>query len=112
MSWPASRGAVAPLGRTLFVGNLDETVTLAGESYPLGRNRWASGAVTGGGHRFLERFALDGRVPAWTYAPGDALLERRIYMAAERNTTYFQYTLRRGSASGRSPSSRAKALVA
>jgi predicted glycogen debranching enzyme len=100
-----------PLGRTLLVSHLDETVTLAGETYPLGCSRWASGAITGGGQRFLERFTLEGQVPAWTYAPGDALLEKRIYMAPERNTTYVQYTLRRGSASGRPLSLRVKALV-
>lgn len=100
-----------PLGRTLLVSHVDETATLAGDSYPLGCTRWASGAVTGGGHRYLERFSLEGRVPSWTYAIADALLERRIYMAAERNTTYVQYTLRRGSATGRPLSLRIKALV-
>lgn len=100
-----------PLGRTLLVSHLDEQARLAEKSYPLSSSRWASGAITGGGHRFLERFELVGRVPTWTYVLGDALLQKRIFMAAGRNTTYVQYTLRRGSACGRPLSLRLKALV-
>lgn len=100
-----------PLGRTLLLSHLDETARLGDESYSLGGSRWGSGVYSGAGYRFLERFELCGRIPTWTYALADAVLEKRIFMAAERNTTYVQYTLRRGSASARPLSLRIKALV-
>lgn len=100
-----------PLGRTLLVSHVDETAELSGQRYPLGTSRWQSGAVTGHGHRNIERFVLDGRIPTWTYALGDALLEKRVFMAPERNTTYVQYSLRRGSVSGVPVALRCKVLV-
>lgn len=100
-----------PLGRTLLVSHLDETAELASRSFTLATSRWGSGAVSGHGYRHLERFILDGRIPTWTYALGDALLEKRVFMARERNTTYVQYTLRRGSVSGAPLLLRCKALV-
>ena len=36
-------------------------------------------------------------LPVWTFALGDALLERRIWMAHGANTTYVAYRLLRGS---------------
>jgi predicted glycogen debranching enzyme len=82
-----------PLGRTLLVTKLDETVTYDGHSYPLYANRWADGTVAPQGYHFLESFSLDGTIPVWQYAWGDALLEKRIWMAAGANTTYIRYTL-------------------
>ncbi|MFQ5342600.1 MAG: amylo-alpha-1,6-glucosidase [Anaerolineae bacterium] len=87
-----------PLGRTLLVTKLDETVTYDGRSYPLHANRWASGAVEPAGFRHLERFHLEGTTPVWTFACADALLEKRVWMQDGANTTYIRYDLRRGSA--------------
>jgi glycogen debranching enzyme len=39
------------------------------------------------------RFALDEMLPVWTYALGDALLERRIWMVDGANTTYLMCRL-------------------
>ena len=100
-----------PLGRTLLVSHVDETAELSGRQYPLGCSRWQSGAVSSHGHRYIERFVLDRTIPTWTYAIADALLEKRVFMARERNTTYVQYTLRRGSVDGTPLSLRCKALV-
>ena len=100
-----------PLGRTLLVSHIDETAELAGRSYPLFTSRWQNGAVSGHGYRHIERFVLDGRIPTWTYALGDALLEKRIVMARERNTTYVEYTLLRGSITGTPLQLRCKPLV-
>ena len=75
-----------PLGRTLLVSKLDETATYAGIDYPLHANRWASGVVDPVGFVHLERFHLEGTTPVWTYACGDALLEKRVWMQQGAST--------------------------
>ncbi|MFW5942341.1 MAG: amylo-alpha-1,6-glucosidase [Chloroflexota bacterium] len=86
-----------PLGRTLLLAKLDEDAKYDGRQYDLSVNRWAGGAVEQEGLRYLERFHLEGTTPVWTYALADALLEKRVWMEPEANTTYVQYRLRRGS---------------
>ncbi len=87
-----------PLGRTLLVTKLDETAMYDGRAYPLAANRWASGVTDPKGFIHLDRFHLDGTTPVWTYACADALLEKRIWMEQDANTTYVRYDLRRASA--------------
>ncbi|MCM1981226.1 amylo-alpha-1,6-glucosidase [Lyngbya confervoides] len=84
-----------PLGRTLLVTKLDETVAYAGHRYPMSANRWADGTVDPQGYHFLESFSLEGTLPVWQYTWGDARLEKRIWMAAGANTTYIRYRLMR-----------------
>jgi hypothetical protein len=36
--------------------------------------------VVPAGHRLIERFWLDGTIPVWRFACGDALVEQRIWM--------------------------------
>ncbi len=84
-----------PLGRTLLVAQTDETATYDGQDYALATHRWAD-AVSPRGHRHLDRFHLEGTVPVWTYTCGDALLEKRVWMAQGEHTTYVQYRLVRG----------------
>jgi predicted glycogen debranching enzyme len=86
-----------PLGRTLLVAQLDETAGYDGREYALATNRWSTGAIAPEGYRLLESFRLEGTTPVWTYALGDALLEKRVWMQHGANTTYVQYTLARGS---------------
>jgi predicted glycogen debranching enzyme len=86
-----------PLGRTLLVSKLEETAAYDGRSYRLATNRWNGGTVDPDGHRLIERFRLEGTIPVWTYAFGDALLEKRIWMQHGANTTYVRYALLRGS---------------
>jgi predicted glycogen debranching enzyme len=97
-----------PLGRTLLVTKADETAEYDGRRYPLGVNRWAGGSIDPHGYRDLERFRLDGTTPVWTYALGDALLEKRVFMEPGANTTYVRYRLLRA----RSPVSLEMALLA
>jgi predicted glycogen debranching enzyme len=87
-----------PAGRTHLVAGLDEIVRCGGEEFALATHLWASGAVEPKGFQFIEGFRLDGTTPVWTYAPGDARLEKRVWMAQGTNTTYAQYTLLEGSA--------------
>ncbi|MEL7475489.1 MAG: glycogen debranching enzyme N-terminal domain-containing protein, partial [Cyanobacteria bacterium J06555_12] len=56
-----------PLGRTLLVAKLDETVEYNGDRYDLSTNRWATGAVEPSGYRHIERFRLEGSTPIWTF---------------------------------------------
>jgi len=86
-----------PLGRTLLVSKLEETAAYGGRQYRLSTNRWAGGTVDPRGHQLIEKFRLEGTTPVWTYALGDALLEKRIWMQHGANSTYVRYTLVRGS---------------
>jgi predicted glycogen debranching enzyme len=85
-----------PLGRTLLVSKLDEVAQYDGRSYPLHTNHWADGTTHPEGFRSIESFRLDGTVPTWKFALGDALLVKRIWMPQGSNTTYVKYRLQRG----------------
>ncbi len=85
-----------PLGRTLLLAKVEETAAYGEHVYPLAANRWRSGAVDPRGFTFLERFRLDGTIPVWTFALGDALLEKRVWMEPGANTTWIRYELIRG----------------
>ncbi len=87
-----------PLGRTLLLSKLDEIVTYDGQTIPLFANRWSAEQIDPTGFVYLERFRLDGTAPIWSFALGDALLEKRIWMQQGTNTTYVSYTLQRASA--------------
>ena len=82
-----------PLGRTLLVSKLDETVIYEGIEYPLYTNRWPGECIDPRGYLNLDRFHLEGTVPVWTYLCADALLEKRVWMEQGKNTTYVQYRL-------------------
>jgi predicted glycogen debranching enzyme len=85
-----------PVDRHLLLAKLDDTAVYLRQPYPLFDNQWADGTVEPGGHRFMERFHLEGSVPTWTYALADALLEKRIWMEHGANTTYVHYHMVRG----------------
>jgi Glycogen debranching enzyme N terminal len=53
----------APLGRTLLVAKIVETVAYHGIARSLGTDRWAGGAIDPQGYRGIERFVLDGTRP-------------------------------------------------
>jgi len=86
-----------PLGRTQLVATIDEIVHYSGADFSLATHRWSSGATDPKGFLNLESFQLEGAKPVWTYALADALLEKRVWMRQNENTTYIQYTLLRGS---------------
>ena len=84
-----------PLGRTVLVSKFNERVEVGGQTFHLSSNEYGSGAIDPHGHRHIESFRLDGLIPTWTFAVGDALLEKRVWMACGRDTTFVTYTLRR-----------------
>jgi predicted glycogen debranching enzyme len=85
-----------PLGQTLLLVKLDETADCGNPTYPLHTNRWADGTVHPHGYRHLQRFHLEGTIPVWTFACGETLLEKRVWMQQGKNTTYVRYTLKAG----------------
>jgi predicted glycogen debranching enzyme len=87
-----------PLGRTLLVSHVDETVAYDDRDYDLATHRWGDGTVAPRGVVHLDRFRLDGTVPVWTFSLGDAILKKRVWMEPGVNTTYVQYRLPRARA--------------
>ncbi len=86
-----------PLARTLLLTKVDERLDYGGQTWQLSCDRWADGTVEPAGYRFIEQFRLEGTVPVWSFACGDARLEKRVWMAQGENTTYVRYTLVRAS---------------
>ena len=84
-----------PLGRTLLAAQVHDTVDYDGRAWPLSTCRWQSGSVEPAGHRLIESFRLDGTSPVWTYACGDALVDKRVWMEPDANTTCVRYTVLR-----------------
>ncbi len=84
-----------PLGRTLLLTKIDEAVEYDGCSYPLYTNEWATGEPNPLGFQNIESFKLEGTVPTWKFALGDALLMKSIWMQQGSNTTYIKYRLQR-----------------
>lgn len=86
-----------PLGRTLLLTKLDETVFYNNCYYPLYTNRWADQTIGLKGFENIERFSLEGTIPVWRFACADALIEKRIWMQQGANTTYIRYHYLQGS---------------
>jgi predicted glycogen debranching enzyme len=84
-----------PLGRTVLLAKLDETVVYDEKAYPVHTNAWAENIIEPHGYRQIEQFALEGTIPVWRLACSDALLEKRIWMQQGTNTTYVYYSLLR-----------------
>jgi predicted glycogen debranching enzyme len=82
-----------PVGRAALVGGLLETATVDGRRYDLSTLALSTGAIAPAGYRHLAGFRLDGMLPAWRYTAGGAVLERRVWMAHGRNTTYVRWTV-------------------
>ncbi|TMJ15752.1 MAG: glycogen debranching protein [Bacillati bacterium ANGP1] len=84
-----------PVVRTVLVGGLIDWGVYDGRRYPLATHEFGDGTVDPRGYRHLQAFALDGMLPVWTFALGDALLQKRVWMAHGANTTYVMYRLLR-----------------
>jgi predicted glycogen debranching enzyme len=76
-----------PLGRTLLLAGLIETVTVGGVAVALGTIRWRGRTVAPTGYAYLEAFELEGSVPVWRYATPFFMLEKRVWMDDGANVT-------------------------
>jgi len=85
-----------PVERTVLVGGIIEWATYNGQRYPLSTYEYGDGTIDPHGYRHLQSFRLQGALPVWTFALGNALLERRVLMAYGANTTYVMYRLMHG----------------
>ena len=86
-----------PTVRVVLVGGAVEQVTYDNVRTWISTNEYADGVFVPDGYRNLVEFRLEGSLPVWTYAIADALIERRVWMAHGRNTTYVSYRLIQGS---------------
>jgi len=87
-----------PLGRTVLVAKIDDSVSFGGDPIPLFANQWSDGQspIEPDGFRHLARFHLEGTTPVWSYEIDGALLEKRVWMEPGANTTYVRYDYRSG----------------
>ena len=88
-----------PLGRAVLLSKVEESVEIiaadgsVSPTLPLSVNLYP-GAVYPQGHRSLETFDSV-PAPAWTWSPQPGVrVEKLLWMASGRNTTYITYTLR------------------
>lgn len=81
----------APLGRSLVFAKADACLDIDGQSFPLFSNRWPDNVINPSGHKNIETFRLDGRMPVWQFAFGDLKLEMRFWMEPGANTVYLAY---------------------
>jgi predicted glycogen debranching enzyme len=89
----ALKAPADPTERTLLVAALEEVAEVGHRSYPLCTHRWAGGVLAPVGHPWIVSFSLEGSVPTWRYALGDALLEKRLWMQRGAHTTTVLYRL-------------------
>jgi len=82
-----------PLGRFLVFSKADATLSDGAREWPLFTNRWEGATVAPEGYRHLESFRLEGRMPVWRFAVGDAVVEQRIWMEPGAHTSYVAWRL-------------------
>lgn len=80
-----------PVGRTLKLVALLETVEVAGDTFELATMRWRGGAVAPAGYIWLEEFRLEGTTPVWRYAGARFAVEKRVTMDRGANVTRVEY---------------------
>jgi predicted glycogen debranching enzyme len=80
-----------PLGGSLVFAKADAFLEIDGQSFPLFSNRWPDNIIDPNGHKHIEAFWLDGRMPVWQFAFGDLKLEMRFWMEPGANTVYLAY---------------------
>ncbi len=80
-----------PLGRTVILSKIDETIHIDGQSYDLGCNRFP-GTVHPKGNQYLDLFSFE-FYPKFIYSAGGVKLEKNVYMIFEKNATIIFYRL-------------------
>ncbi|MCG3125349.1 MAG: hypothetical protein CHACPFDD_00167 [Phycisphaerae bacterium] len=90
-----------PLGRTLMLAKLDETLRIGDESIGLYANCWDNGIEQTAGVHFVRCCELRGGVPTWTFELAGLRLIKRIWMEHGQNTVYLSYELLPGRTTAR-----------
>ena len=80
-----------PVQRTLMLAKFEDSVLYGDRNYPLSTNRWVGGSIDPDGYKNIQSFRLEGGIPSWYFALGDALLCKQIWMQQGANTTYIRY---------------------
>src|SRR5271168_139811 len=88
----------APLGRTMMLNQIEETLHLDDKVYPLTAEDLSRAAQTDTVSPFLKSFRLEHGLPVFTYAADEFTLEKRLCMVHRQNTTYITYRLLKGNA--------------
>ena len=81
-----------PVGRTVLLSKLEETLIVGGRRYELSANQYR-GVVHPRGYELLRRFRLD-PFPVFTYRVEGFELEKAVVMLHGENTTCVRYGLR------------------
>lgn len=82
----------------LLLAKIDEEVLFDQRTYYLGTNEYRDGTLNPSGFVHLEAFRLEEGFPIFTYRLGGVdgiMLEKRIWMPQEQNTTCIQYRVLR-----------------
>lgn len=85
-----------PGGRVVLVSGSVGWMTTGDRRVPLTSHEFGDGVIAPEGYRHMESFHLEGTLPVWRFAYRDVLIERRLWMAPDANTTYLCYELLRG----------------
>ncbi|HSJ13746.1 MAG TPA: amylo-alpha-1,6-glucosidase [Longimicrobiales bacterium] len=92
----------APLGRCVMLNHLHEELGIAGRPPVELTAHERGGGLDLRGAAHLESFSLDGGLPVWCLRVDDWLLEKRVLMPHEQNTTHISYrVLQAGTAPAR-----------
>ncbi|MBV9230918.1 MAG: glycogen debranching enzyme N-terminal domain-containing protein [Chloroflexi bacterium] len=82
----------------LLLAKIDEEIVFDQRTYYLGTNEYRDGTLNPSGFVHLETFRLEAGFPIFTYRLGGidgVMLEKRIWMPHDHNTTYIQYRVLR-----------------
>ena len=80
-----------PVGRTVLLSKLEETLVIDEQRYDLSTNQYP-GVIHPQGYQYLKRFRLD-PFPIWTYEVEGIVIEKSAFMLHGQNTTVIQYEL-------------------
>jgi predicted glycogen debranching enzyme len=80
-----------PVGRTVMLATVLETVSVGGKLHELGTLRWTGGATAPRGADYLDSFRLEGSTPVWRYVTPRCTIEKRLFMDQGANTTRIDY---------------------
>src|SRR5215212_10056476 len=86
-----------PVGRTVLLSKLEETLVVGGRRYELSAKEYL-GVVPPQGYQLMSRFRLD-PFPVFTYSVEGLELEKAVVMLHGENTTCVRYSLRWGAGS-------------